>query len=86
MLGSTPVIQYPDDVEELDAEAALAKYRPEVIVGSYVTHKWMKGMKTGSQYGVNFSKLLNNCRYLVLLGNLNTHYENPIMKLFHKNN
>lgn len=79
-----PVIQYPEDVEELDAEAALAKYHPEVVIGSYVTHKWRQGMKTGNMYGVNFSKVLNNCRYLVLLGNLNTHYENPIMKLAHK--
>ena len=76
-----PIIQYPDDVEELDAMAAGRKYRPDIVIGSYITHLWRPGMENGNQWGVDTIKLINNVTEYYMIGNLEMHTkEDPAMK------
>lgn len=80
-----PTITYPDDVEQLDAVAAITKYQPEYVIGSYVTHKWDRhSRKVGNMYGVDTAWVVNHCRKYYHLGNLNTHKYDPIMARPHK--
>lgn len=76
-----PTIQYPADVEELDALAAVQKYHPDIVIGSYITHLWRPGMKTGNQYGVDTIQLINSVGEYYMIGNLNIHTkDDPAMK------
>lgn len=78
-------IEYPSDVEKLDAISAIKKYEPEFVVGSYVTRKWGLGSrKDGNMYGVDTSWVVNNCHKFFLIGNENVHSGDPIMKRNHK--
>lgn len=79
-----PTIMYPNFVEKLDAVQAIKKYRPEFVLGSYITHKWKQGgSNTGNMYGVNTDWVINNCHKFFLIGNLNIVKENPSLKRKH---
>lgn len=75
-----PVIRYPDDVEKLDALAAVEKYEPEVVIGSYITHKWKPGMQSGNQWGVDTGELIKRVPAYYMIGNMETHRNDPAMK------
>lgn len=78
-------IQYPDDVECLDAVSAVKKYAPEFVIGSYVTRLYGLGsLKQGSSFGVDTPWLVNNCRRFYHIGNDDVHYGDPIMKRPHQ--
>lgn len=79
-----PVIHYPADVIKADAVTAFRRFKPNCVLGCYVTHKWVPGMATGNQWGVDFARLLSLVKRLILVGNLETHYENPIMQREHR--
>lgn len=80
-----PVIQYPDDVEKLDAVSAVKKYQPEFIIGSYVTNKWGNGTsrKVGSIYGVDNRWIAAHCHKYFMIGNENVHRHDIVMKRKH---
>lgn len=79
-----PVPKYPGNVFRADALTAIRRFHPECVVGCYVTHKWVKGMKTGNSKGVEFKRILPQVKRLILVGNENIHAENPIMRLPHQ--
>lgn len=78
-----PVIRYPQDVIKADALTAYRRFKPECILGCYVTHLYRDGMSTGNMYGVDFERLLPLVKRLILVGNKETHWENPIMNVGH---
>ncbi|MDJ1505020.1 hypothetical protein [Xanthocytophaga agilis] len=76
-----PVVSYVEDVVRMDALAAVAHYKPKVIIGSWITHKWKKGLKTGNEKGVIEEKLFDHgARCYIHLGNHNIHGEKPLLK------
>lgn len=75
-----PTIQYPDDVEELDAMDAVRKYKPDIVIGSYITHKWRPGMQVGNQYGVETVELIKRVPEYYMIGNMETHRHDPAMQ------
>ena len=81
-----PVIQYPDDVEQLTAVEAIRKYRPEFVIASYATHKWKHGDKTGNMWGVDTTWVIRNCHKYFLIGNENIHDngDDPAFKMKHE--
>lgn len=83
-LTGQPVIHYPPDVIKADALTAYRRFKPECILGCYVTHRWREGMQNGNMYGVDFERLLPLVERLILVGNKHAHGENPIMVLHHK--
>lgn len=85
MEKATAPIEYPSDVEKLDAISAIRKYQPEYVIGSYVTRLWGLGSKkTGSVFGVHTGWVVNNCHKFFMIGNYNVHGSDPIMKRNHK--
>ena len=80
-----PVIKYPQDIIKADAITAFRRFRPECVLGCYVTHKWRPGMgDDGNMYGVDFERLLPLVKRIVIVGNKKIHSSNPIMKLPHR--
>jgi hypothetical protein len=83
-LSGQPVIKYPSCVIKADALTAYKRFKPECVIGCYVTHKYEKGMRDGNMYGVDFKRLLQSVKRLVLVGNSHIHAENPIMSIPHQ--
>lgn len=87
-MSGQPMIRYPDWVEKKDALAAIEKYNPQVVIGSWITH-WIdprlpmpKG--GGNMYGVKEDLLLDSGVSYVMIGNMETHQYKPILKLPHE--
>lgn len=80
-----PVTEYGDDVEKLEARYAIDKYKPEIVVGSWVTQKWLspKDNGAGSVFGVNEEYVIRNAKY-ILIGHDNIHKQKRIMAYPHK--
>jgi hypothetical protein len=83
-----PVICYPDWVEELDALDAVIKYKPEIVIGSWVT-EWIDGDVPpppggGSIFGVKEDLILAQGVVYVLIGNRDIHGTKKIMDLPHE--
>lgn len=47
-LTGQPVIHYPPDVIKAGALAACRRFKPECILGCYVTLRWQEGMRNGN--------------------------------------
>ncbi|MET2951257.1 hypothetical protein ABXV18_24555 [Vibrio owensii] len=87
-LTGQPTVRYGTDVEEIDANAAIAKYKPEVVVASWVTHKFDNRFpeRGGNMFGVDFERIANSgyVKKLILVGNKVVHEHSPLMELPHQ--
>jgi len=86
MVGQ-PVIKYPERVEKLDALAAIAKYKPNVVIASWVTH-WIDPKLPpppggGNVYGIKEDEILDTGATYVVVGNRKIHGYKPILKRPH---
>lgn len=80
-----PVIKYPKDVEKLESLEAVYKYKPQVVIGSWITTYAPKEMPYGSNpYGIKEEKILKLVETFILIGNIDTHGDKPIMKIPHE--
>lgn len=88
MLQNQPTIRYPASVERLEALEAITKYKPRIVVASWVTH-WIdpdKGVPPGGgcMFGVHEDQLLATGAIYVFIGNLRVHQHKPILQLPHR--
>lgn len=76
-----PTIDYPDDVEELDALAAVKKYKPKVVVASWITtFSEYPTFYNSSSYGILEEEILQLVDEFIIIGNKDFHVDKPIMK------
>lgn len=80
-----PITKYGPRVRKLDAEAAVKKYQPDVIVASWVTHKYKREEheRGGNMYAPDELWLLDNCETLIFVGNTSTHAKHRLLKQPH---
>lgn len=78
-----PIINYPKDIIKAEAMEAVRRFKPEAVVGCYVTHKWRNDTQSGNDWGIDFERLLSSVKKFILVGNRVTHRDNPIMALPH---
>ncbi len=95
LIGQPPV-KYGDNVEELEASAAIDKYTPEVVFGSWVT-QYISPIEVkpppggGSVYGLRESEFIKKIFKYVIFGNEDIHglkllLQDPAIKVVkHKN-
>lgn len=81
-----PVIQYGPHVEKLTAEEAVRKYRPQVVVASWVTHRYdpSRHEAGGNQDGVREEEIIQGCDAYVFIGNEKVHAQKSIWALPHE--
>lgn len=80
-----PVIKYPDDVEEIDALDAVKKYKPQVVIGSWITTYSSNEMPYRSNpNGIKENEILKLVDTLIIIGNSDVHGDKPILKLKHE--
>ena len=88
LLMGQPTIKYPKDVEKLAAISAVMKYKPKVVVGSWIT---TLGNPNKEKYGCNpdgiDEELIFNLPFVetfILVGNIDVHGDKPILKRAHE--
>lgn len=77
----------PKEIKKYEAIEAIRVFRPEIVVGAFVTGKntrneAAKGI-TGNAYGVDMKELFARVKKYIHFGNKNTHLPNPIYELPH---
>jgi hypothetical protein len=81
-----PPARYGADVEEIDALHAVKKYRPQVVIGSWITHRWnpAEPWRGGNMYGPDIPEILKLCEHYVHIGNEGPHAKDPMWEHPHK--
>lgn len=84
-LRQAPVV-YGPSVEELDGNAAVLKYKPDVVVACWVTHLYREDRHHagGNMFGVNEEDVLENCKAYIHIGNSQTHQGKSIRNRPHR--
>lgn len=75
-----PTINYGPNVIEMDANAAVKHYKPEVVIGCWVTHRYemRRHERGGNADGVDFGPIFRKTKTFVLVGNRKVHRQHPI--------
>lgn len=78
-----PVVSYGTHVERLDAQKAVDKYRPEVVVAAWVTHEFneKEPERGGNMFGVDEVALLSKIKRYIFVGNFSVHQQKPLLAL-----
>lgn len=81
-----PTIKYGSDVERLSYKEAIVKYKPEVVVASWVTQLWRDHSDdgNGNMHGLDEEWILENVACYIHIGHANTHGRKRILKLPHE--
>lgn len=84
-LKGQPTVRYGDNVEQLDAVEAVSKYKPQVIIASWVTHRYDPSRPElgGNMYGVDEELLLYGCEEYIFVGNERVHQVKPLLSRRH---
>jgi hypothetical protein len=77
-MSGQPLIEYPDHVETLEAMDAVEKYKPQVVIGSYITKPY--DGKDGNMYAPDERDILKAVDTYIHIGDLDTHADKPLMK------
>ncbi len=84
-LAGQPVVEYGEDVQEMDGMDAVVKHKPETILMSWVTHKYKRSehFRGGNMFGIDMLKMArrNGVKRIILIGNENVHQKSPLMDL-----
>lgn len=87
-LTRQPTIQYPKWVERIDALSAVVKYRPDIVIGSWITQWADPNLPLpaggGNPYGVMEDAMLDMGITYVLIGNVGVHGGKEIVRRPHK--
>lgn len=80
------LINYGENVEQFDAIDAIMRYKPNHVLGCYITHKHREGMREGNQLGVNEEWILKRRQFktYTMVGNLHVHGSKPILAIPHE--
>jgi hypothetical protein len=84
MMGQTP-ISYGDHVIRYDAIDAVRRYKPDIVVASWVTHMYdaKQHYRGGNAWGVREEKILEKVKKYIFIGNDNVHKLKPILEKEH---
>jgi hypothetical protein len=81
-----PVTKYGNDVEQIDALDAIEKYKPNIVIGAWVTN-WIDPNlppTSGSIYGIKENEILKLVDTYIMIGSVAVHKDKPILKLSHE--
>lgn len=81
-----PIIRYGGNVIEADANEAVEKEKPEVVIGSWITERYDPAYHKygGNEIGPKQLEIINQVDTYYLIGNLDLHGNPKLMNLKHK--
>lgn len=82
-IGQVPTTP-PPSVELLGAEEAVERHRPQVVIASWLTHRYRPGMTEGNEMGPEESNIVSSVEAYVHIGNDGVHSQKPIWSLPHR--
>jgi hypothetical protein len=70
-----PPVPYGANVIDCHASRAVRRYRPQVVIGCWVTHKYDQSRADagGNEQGVDEEDILSNCETYIVVGNDRVH-------------
>lgn len=79
------LVRYGSNIETLEAIKGIKKYKPQVVLGVFITHKYnpREHWRGGNMYGPDVREILKNCEQYVHIGNENTHASHVLWKYPH---
>jgi hypothetical protein len=79
------IVPYGPHVEKMHASRAVRHYKPEIVIGCWVTHKYdpKQHMRGGNEVGIDESDILRHCASYVLVGHERVHRDKPIWSRKH---
>lgn len=79
-------VPYGPNVVELHASRAVRHYKPQVVIGCWVTHKYdpARHAAGGNEVGVDEPDILRNCETYVVVGNEQVHAGKAIWSRRHE--
>jgi len=80
-IGKQPTVNYPDYVLKMDANSAVNIFKPDVVIGAWVTHKWDKFFewRKGNMYGIDEKDIIKKVKKYIVIGNEFVHRKKPIL-------
>jgi hypothetical protein len=80
MMGQRP-IQYPNDIEKLDGIEAIKKYKPSMVIGSWITHKWRVSEPEleGNAWAPDEEEIMSLVDTYMMIGNMRVHANNRLL-------
>lgn len=74
-LTGQPAVRYGPNVVDMHASRAVRRYRPQVVIGCWVTHKYdpARPAAGGNEVGIDEEDILRNCATYVVVGNERVH-------------
>lgn len=80
-----PIVPYGPNVIKCEASEAVRKYKPDVVIGCWVTHKYdmRRHSAGGNEVGVKEEYILDRCETYVVIGNEKVHAGKSIWKQPH---
>ncbi len=74
------IVPYGPNVHQMHASRAVRHFKPQVVIGCWVTHKWDKNRPEleGNEVGIDEPDILRNCEDYVVVGNEHVHRLKPI--------
>lgn len=80
-----PCVPYGPNVINCHASRAVRRFKPDVVIGCWVTHKWdpRRPEAGGNEVGVDEPDILANCGLYVIVGNEKVHEDKAIWKRRH---
>lgn len=84
-MNGQPLIRYGQNVKKFDAVEAVRKFEPQVVVASWVTHKFdeNRAHAEGNMFGVVEEDIIAGCDAYVFIGNRQVHSNKSIWSLPH---
>jgi hypothetical protein len=81
-----PLIKPPPEVEKEEAENAVRRRRPQVVIASWLTerHDPKDPFSKGNYLGPRYEYIIDRCETFILIGNEATHGRNRALKLPHE--
>lgn len=75
-----PTVPYGPNVVEMHASRAVRHYKPDVVIGSWVTHKYdpRRHAAGGNEVGVDELDVLRHCGEFILIGNDTVHHRSRL--------
>lgn len=85
-LMAQPLITFGPNVRRLEASDAVRVLRPQVVIGSWITHRFDKRRPSleGNMFGPRTDWILERVEHYVLIGNESVHANNPLLKTPHE--
>ncbi len=80
-MAKQPIVRYGSNVQRIDAESAVKLYKPNTVIGSWVTHKYNpeKHSIGGNMLGPDESVIMKLINKYIFIGNMGTHKDKPIL-------